>query len=203
VIVGMTDPAGGFGWRSGRHLPRQRGGVFGWGRIADQADLFRQERPLCVLLLPAPLETFALRERAEDLLTAPGVVAVDPPRLSYAGAARLGDAFADALAAVQARRMRLPGFPRAVVVFDALQYPLARGLIALNPDAELWYGPEGVPEDERTRALHDRACERADMRFERWDAPAHTQDRPLWERMEALGIESGRLGSERADIIGY
>ena len=27
---------------------------------------------------------------------------------------------------------------------------------------------------------------------------AHAQNRPLWERMEALGIESGRLGSERA-----
>ena len=26
---------------------------------------------------------------------------------------------------------------------------------------------------------------------------AHEQNRPLWERMEALGIESGRLGSER------
>ena len=26
---------------------------------------------------------------------------------------------------------------------------------------------------------------------------AHTQNQPLWERMEALGIESGRLGSER------
>ncbi len=26
---------------------------------------------------------------------------------------------------------------------------------------------------------------------------AHAQNRPLWERMETLGIESGRLGSER------
>ena len=26
---------------------------------------------------------------------------------------------------------------------------------------------------------------------------AHAQNRPLWERLEALGIESGRLGSER------
>ena len=198
----MTDPGGGFGWRSGRHLPRQRGGVFGWGRIASDADLFGQERPLCVLLLPAPLEAFALRARAEDLLTASGVAAVDPPRLSYEGAARLGEAFADALAAVQARRMRLPGFPRAVVVFDPLQYPLARALIALHPDAELWYGPADAPADERRRMLHDRACERATLRFERWDAPAHTQNLILWERMEALGVESGRLGSERRDVIG-
>ena len=30
--------------------------------------------------------------------------------------------------------------------------------------------------------------------------PARTQNLPLWERLEALGVESGRLGSERADI---
>ena len=68
----MTDPGGGYGWRSARHLPRRRGGVFSFGRIAEEAELFGQDRPLCLLLLPAPLEAFALRERAEDLLTAPG-----------------------------------------------------------------------------------------------------------------------------------
>jgi hypothetical protein len=197
----MTDPAGGYGWRSGGHLPRRRGGVFGWGRTAEEVEtLFREERPLCLLLLPAPLEVFDLRERAEDLLTAPGVAAVDPPRLSYTGAARLGEAFADALAAVQARRMRLPGIPRALVVFDPLQYPLARSLVSLHPDAEIWYGPAGEPEDERLSMLHMLARERAAMQFERSDAPAHTQNLPLWERMERLGIESGRLGSERSDI---
>jgi hypothetical protein len=196
----MTDPGGGYGWRSARHLPRRRGGIFGMGRFAEVEDMFAEERALCVLLLPAELEVFELRERAEDLLTAPGVVAVDPPRLSYTGAARLGEAFADALAGVQARRMRLPGRPRVVVVFDPLQYPLARGIVGVHPDAELWYGPAGEPQDERLRTLHELACERAVMRFERSAAPAHTQNLPLWERMESLGIESGRLGSERADL---
>jgi hypothetical protein len=196
----MTDPGGGYGWRSGRHLPRRRGGVFGWGRIAEEAELLGQDRPLCVLLLPAPLEAFALRERAEDLLSAPGVAAVDPPRLSYSAAARLGESFADALAVVQARRMRLPGRPRALVVFDPLQYPLARALAGVHPDAELWYGPIAVPDGDRERALHELAAERAVLRFEPTDAPAHAANLPLWERMEALGIESGRLGSERADI---
>ena len=196
----MTDPGGGFGWRSARHLPRRRGGVLGWGRVAEQAELLGQDRPLCVLLLPAPLETFELRERAEDLLTAPGVAAVDPPRLSYSGAARLGEGFADGLAAVQARRMRLPGYPRALVVFDPLQYPLARALAGIHPDAELWYGPTAVPDGGRELALHDLAVERAVMRFAHPDEPAHTANLPLWKRMEALGIESGRLGSERADI---
>ena len=194
----MTDPGGGYGWRTARHLPRRRGGVFGWGRIAEQAELLGQDRPLCVLLLPAPLEAFALRERAEDLLSAPGVAAVDPPRLSYRGAARLGESVADGLTIVQARRMRLPGHPRALVVFDPLQYPLARALINLHPDAELWYGPLRGPGSERE--LHELARERSAMRFEAVEGPAHEANRPLWERMEALGIESGRLGSERPDV---
>lgn len=182
----MSDPGGSLGWRAAR----------GWGAVAADADRQRRDRPLCVLLLPVPLEAFELRERAEDLLTAPGVVAVDPPRLSYAATRRLGEAVADGLAGVQARRMRLPGFPRVLVAFDALQYPLARALTALYPDAELWYGPA----PEASGPLHDLAGERAARRFERGDEPAHTQNLPLWERIEALGIESGRLGSDRADV---
>lgn len=197
----MTDPAGGYGWRAGRHLPRRRGGVFGLARLAEEADLFRDERPLCVLLLPAPLERCSMRERVEDLLTAPGVAAVDPPRVSYASLVRFSEAVADGIAAVQARRMRLPGFPRAIVVFHPHQYPLARAIRSIHPDAELWYGPDAEPVGERERELNARAFERADLRFRHWDAPAHEQNLPLWERMEALGIESGRLGSERADIF--
>jgi hypothetical protein len=194
----MTDPGGGYGWRSARHLPRRRGGIFSFGRIAEEAELFGQDRPLCLLLLPASLEAFALRERAEDLLAAPGVAAVDPPRLSWRGAARLGESVADGLTMVQARRMRLPGIPRALVVFDPLQYPLARALINLHPDAELWYGPMREPgSDSELDAL---ARERAAMRFEAVPGPAYEANLPLWERMEALGIESGRLGSERPDV---
>jgi hypothetical protein len=196
----MTDPGGGFGWRSSRHLPRRRGGILRFAQIAEDAELLGRDKPLCVLLLPEPLETFTLRERAEDLLTAPGVVAVDPPRLSYASAARLGESFADGLAVVQARRLRLPGYPLAIVVFDPLQYPLARALTGASPDAELWYGAPSEPATERGRSLDELAAARATLRLEYSDAPVHTQNLPLWERMEALGIESGRLGSERADI---
>ena len=196
----MTDPGGGYGWRSGQHLPRQRGGVFGWGRMADaEARRFDEERPLGVLLLPVGLER-ELGERAEDLLTAPGVVAIDPPRLSYARVARVSDTLADSLAAVQARRMQLPGFPRVLIVFHPEEYPLARSLRELHPDAELWYGPLQEPAGERGRLLHDLALERATWQFDHPRGPAHTQNLPLWERLEALGIESGRLGSERADI---
>jgi hypothetical protein len=196
----MTDPGGGYGWRSARHLPRRRGGVFGWAQVAEEAELLGLDRPLCLLLLPARLEAFALRERAEDLLTAPGVAAVDPPRLSYAGAARLGEGFADGIAAVQARRLRLPGRPLALVVFDPLQYPLARALAGIHPDAELWYGPAAEPASGRERELHELARERATLLFGHPEGPAHEANLPLWERMEAVGIESGRLGSERYGV---
>ncbi len=162
----MTEPGGGYGWRAG--------GLLGSRRIAPPVP----DRPLCVLLLP---ERGA--QWAEPLEHAPGVVAVEPPRLSYRAVERLPDSVADGLAAVQARRLGLPGFPRAIVVFDSLQYRLARALIGIHPDAELWYG--GAP--------HDLADARADLRF-------GAELEPLWERMERLGIESGRLGSERADV---
>jgi hypothetical protein len=169
----MTDPAGGHGWRSGRHL--------GLDRLAERAMPEQEPEPLCVLLLPGALETLPEHERVERLLAAPGVAAVEPARLT----ARLPDALADALATLQARRMRLPGRPRAIALFDARQYRLARALGALHPDAELWYSGRGEGE------LHELAVERATLVF-RLEEPY-----VLWERMEGLGIESGRLGSER------
>ena len=92
-----------------------------------------------MLLLPRALEQFILRDQAEDLLSAPGVVAVEPARIPYGAQLRLPASVGDGLAATQARRLRLPGVPRAIVIFHPLQYPLARGLIAQHPDAELWY----------------------------------------------------------------
>jgi hypothetical protein len=170
----MTDPAGGHGWRSGRQL--------GLGRLAERAAPPVERPPLCVLLLPRALEQMPERERVEQLLAAPGVAAVEPARVTAGRPAAL----ADALAMVQARRLRLPGNPRAIVLFDPRQYRLARALLALHPDAELWYGGTGEG------PLHELAGERAALRFS-----APWENRVLWERMERLGIESGRLGSER------
>ena len=128
----MTDPGGGFGWRSA---------TTPYGRVADAADRASKHelRPIGVLLLPRDLESFILHDQAEDLLTAPGVVAVEPARIPYGAYLRMPAAVADGLAATHARRLKLPGVPRVIVIFHPLQYPLARGLIALNPDAELWY----------------------------------------------------------------
>jgi hypothetical protein len=136
-----------------------------------------------------------MRERAEDLLTAPGTVAVEPAAVGYGATDRLPGLVRQRIAAGQARRMALPGRLRALVVFDAAQYPLARALLAEHPGAELWYGGQG-PGD-----LHEAAAARAALRFGGPGAAggsARERNRPLWERMEALGVESGRLGSERS-----
>src|SRR4051794_11039028 len=212
----MTDPGGGYGWRSGRAL----GAGYSLGRVAEQAEPI-DLRPLGLLLLPAALEGFALREHAEDLLGGPGVVAVEPPRIG--ASARVPAAVADGLSAGQARRLKLPGVPRAILIFHPLQYPLARGLIAHHPDAELWYWrhESGEPERsarrrERLEELHFAASLRASLLLgpseealadveaadgERLvlvpsDDP-HEDNRPLWRRLEMLGVDSGRLGSER------
>src|SRR3954463_516435 len=105
-------------------------------RLASRA-LDVRERPIAVLLLPRTLEQFILREQAEDLLRAPGVVAIEPARVPYGAFGRLPMGVADVLAVTQARRMHLPGRPRVVVIFHPLQWPLAEAVLARYPDAEL------------------------------------------------------------------
>ena len=131
-------------------------------------------QPLLVLLLPARVEEMDAREQIESLLGAPGSVAIEPPRVP------LSLALARAVARRQVKRMKLPGEPHAIAVFETLQLPLAAALIERNPAAELWSlaGPQAE----------------ADFTY---DLRTETDLRPAWERMERLGIETGRLGSER------
>ena len=139
---------------------------------------------LAVLLLPEPFDALAPDHPARDLDEATCVAAVDPPRLSYALASRLPAEMADALASVQARRLRraLPDEVGAIVLFDPRAYPLARGLLALT-GCELWYArnvpaPEGSARlRRRLEALDALARERSTLRFTTTD--------PLWERMAA------------------
>jgi glycosyltransferase involved in cell wall biosynthesis len=134
--------------------------------------------PICVLLLPAPLERFILRDQAEDLLGARGVIAVDPARLPYGAFGRLPPAIGDGLAARQGRRLlrsleRRVGTPKVVVIFHALQYQLARAVIAAaGEDCELWYwrwdryerAYDASPKlRERLDVLHRAAAERASL----------------------------------------
>jgi glycosyltransferase involved in cell wall biosynthesis len=133
--------------------------------------------PICVLLLPTPLERFILRDQAQDLLRADGVIAVDPPRMPYGAFARMPLPIGDGVAARQARRLvrtlrRRLGEPRVVVIFHALQYQLGRALTAQAPGCELWYWrwdrfERAYDASERQRArlqeLHEQAAERAAM----------------------------------------
>ncbi|HEX8103419.1 MAG TPA: hypothetical protein VF533_12455 [Solirubrobacteraceae bacterium] len=152
------------------------------------------ETPLGLLLLPERLERFAAREHAERLLRAPGVVAADPPAVSYATIGRLPLGFALGVAARQAKRLEraLPGAPRAVIVYEPAQAALGLALLARAGErAELWYA-ERDEDAGRHAQIHEVAEARAALRF----APAG-EHLPLIERLEALGIASGRLGSER------
>jgi hypothetical protein len=136
-----------------------------------------QEAELAVLLLPEALERFSLRSQAEDLLRAQGVVAVDPPRLSYAATARLPELAGELLASRQGHRLlralRRAGRPRVVIMFKPVQYLLARALVAhAGEPVELWYWRAGDPatgevprtdQRERLDTLDDLAAERATL----------------------------------------
>src|SRR4051794_32062075 len=117
--------------------------------------------PLCVVLLPGWLGDAALRERADDLVSAPGAVAVEPAALGYGATGHLPRLLRERLAAGQARRMALPGRMRAVMVFAPSQYPLARALLAVHPDSELWYADPGRTPPERWAEEHRAALGRA------------------------------------------
>jgi hypothetical protein len=139
--------------------------------------------PLLLLLLPARLEEFHLRERAEELLAAPGVIAVEPARVSYRALGGLPPLLGYGVARRQAKRMKLPGTPAAVAIFDPHQLPLAVALTERHVGAELWQlGPEPTEGLESEFVL---------------DVGAGTDLRGVWRRIESLGVESGRLGSER------
>jgi hypothetical protein len=139
--------------------------------------------PLLVLLLPCMLEEFDLREQAEELLAAPGALAIEPPRVSYRRLGGLPPALAYSVARRQANRMKLPGTPAAIALFDVHQVPLAVAMAQRHRGAEVWQlGPD--PSEGLDSALV-------------LDLGAARDLRPVWERAEGLGIESGRLGSER------
>jgi hypothetical protein len=112
---------------------------------------------LALLLLPAALEQFPLSDHARKLLAIPRVVALEPPRH------RTPRWLRDTIPARQVRRLRLPGEPRVIVLYDPAQYPLARGLCARYERAELWYlrGDIDVAEDDEWADLDQLAQQRA------------------------------------------
>jgi len=136
-------------------------------------------RPLCLLLLPRPLEGFILRDQAQDLLRAPQVVAVDPPRIPYGAVARLPAGLAARVAGRVANRLlralrRNGDRPRVVVIFHPVQVLLAQAILQRVPDCELWYGrwdryEHAYDADARRRAqleqLHTVAARLSSLTF--------------------------------------
>lgn len=142
----------------------------------------RPDGPLALLLLPARLEDFILRETARDLLRAPNVVALEPPRVPYGIFGRIPLGIAQFFGRRQARRLRRT-FKRTpikvVIMFHPLQLFLAAGILERHPEAELWYSrwdryetaQDASPRmRERLEDLHDAASRRADYVFAVSDA---------------------------------
>lgn len=143
--------------------------------------------PLAVLLLPRRLEDFDLAAHARDLLAIPRVVALEPPRGRGPGSLR------EAVSALQARRLRLPGVPRVFVLYRPRQYPLARALLGVHERAELWY----VAPDP---AVFRTAADRSDDELARAragqvltasaDGDPRVENEPLRSRLTELGVIS-------------
>ncbi len=147
--------------------------------------------PLAVLLLPTKLEQFELDAQARELLVIPRVLALEPGRV------RAPRILRHSAPVRTARRLRLPGEPRLLVLYHPRQYPLARALSARYDQAELWYirpNPErGSAADEELAELDLLARERAtEARVFSQHAPDDELREQLRLRLRELGIISSR-----------
>jgi hypothetical protein len=93
------------------------------------------QESMAILLLPGPLEGFEREDHARSLLSIPRVVALEASRRRPPSWLR------NAAPLRQARRLRLPGRLRMVILYHPAQYPLARALSSQHDQAELWYLP--------------------------------------------------------------
>lgn len=123
------------------------------------------------------------------------MLALEPPRFGTSGL------LADAITARNARRLRLPGEPRVIVLYHPRQYPLARALHARYEHSELWYArPDrdsvSVADPRRSEellALDDRASERADqILLVTVGGDPRFENEPLRARLLELEVISGR-----------
>ncbi|MDQ6834596.1 MAG: hypothetical protein M3016_00230 [Actinomycetota bacterium] len=151
--------------------------------------------PLAVLLLPRRLEEFELAAHARDLLQIPRAVALEPPRVATLGF------LADVVATRNARRLRFPGKPRVIVLYDPRQYPLARALGSRYQEAELWYArpdrsavqASGERRLGELLAFDERAAERASgVLVATAGADPRLENEPLRRRLRELEVISSR-----------
>ena len=130
--------------------------------------------PIALLLVPRRVEGFILHDQGQDLLRSPGVVAVEAPRVPHGALGRLPGPVAGAVAAAQARGLKMPGEPVVAMMFHPFQLPYAEAVLKRWPGCELWYGlfdhtPAAPDAGARTRRrlerLHEQAARRASFVF--------------------------------------
>ncbi len=160
---------------------------------------------LAALLLPCRLEDFGLVAHARDLLAIPRVLAIEP---SHRHTPRL---FRESVPLRQAKRLKLPGQLRVVVLYHPMQYPLARALLGRHAEAELWY-----MRPERDAIQAERPFTRAELlefddlareRAAHWQDVSAADDvrdtnEALRRRMVELEIISSRPFVPGARIVG-
>jgi hypothetical protein len=110
--------------------------------------------PLALLVLPGPLEGYEYEPHARRLLEIPRVLAIEPRRPD------VSPLVSEAVSMGQAKRLRLPGKPRLIVLYGPRQYPLARAIVQRNAGTELWYLDTGPPGEPGRLADFDRLARR-------------------------------------------
>ncbi|MBV8431166.1 MAG: hypothetical protein JO244_08395 [Solirubrobacterales bacterium] len=144
--------------------------------------------PLGVLLLPGRLEELEFAPHARELLDIPRVIALEPGRV------RTPRFLRDAAPARQARRLRLPGEPRVVVLYHPLQYPLARSLCARYERSELWYLRCLDPAGDRDLTELDELAQARALEVRPITSPEERSaaEAALRQRLRELGIITHR-----------
>jgi hypothetical protein len=151
------------------------------------------EESMAIILLPCPLEGFERRDHARSLLSIPRVVGLE------ASVRRTPSWLRNAAALRQARRLRLPGTLRMIVLYHPAQYPLARALGDQHDQAELWYLPprrsdvSGRDAEETQELLASDSLARDRSTLTLTETPAgDSYDDPLRLRLRELNVINAR-----------
>ncbi len=110
--------------------------------------------PLALLVLPGALEGYELEAHARELLEIPRVLAIEPRRPD------VSPLVSEAASMGQAKRLRLPGRPRLILLYGPRQYPLGRAIYQRHTGSELWYLDTGTPEEAGRITDFDRLARR-------------------------------------------
>jgi hypothetical protein len=148
------------------------------------------DESLAVLVLPGKLEGFELEAHARELLSIPRVIALEPSRVHTPRFLR------NPVSLRQARRLRLPGRPRLLVLYHPAQYPLARALLSHYDELELWYIPPGHEASRATGAADAREL----LEFDELARIHATQTLPVTEGAEVRDADL-RLRMRELDVI--